>query len=155
MEAAKPRAVAGSRIVTVDCAHSAKWLPRRLLQRAALVVLEGEGIPAARIGVVLCDDTFIHALNVRYLGHDWATDVLSFPLGADPIEGEVYVSVDTARRQAEEVGVSLRNELVRLVVHGVLHLVGYDDRTARDHERMHALQEEYVEHIFGQMYARH
>ncbi len=133
--------------VTVDVAHSAKWLPRALIRRAARAVLEGEGAGNAHVGVVLCDDEMIRYLNACYLGHDWATDVISFPLGSDPLDGEIYISVDTARHQAAEAGVSLRNELVRLVVHGVLHLLGYDDCTEVERQRMHARQEEYVERI--------
>ncbi|GIV53931.1 MAG: endoribonuclease YbeY [Candidatus Kapaibacterium sp.] len=133
--------------VHVDCVHDARWLPRTILRRAVETVLCGENVRDARIGIVLCDDTMIRMVNVRYLGHDWTTDVITFPLNTDPIEGEIYISVDTARRQAAEAGVSLRNELVRLVVHGVLHLLGYDDRTKAQRQQMHARQEKYVEHI--------
>ncbi|MCS6999713.1 MAG: rRNA maturation RNase YbeY [Bacteroidota bacterium] len=130
--------------ITVEVVHPARRLPRRFLQRAITAVLEGESVPTAEISVVLCDDAFIRHINAEYLQHDWATDVISFPLSHAPLMGELYISVDTARRQAAEYGVSLQNELVRLAVHGVLHLVGYDDQTDAEQALMHSLQESYV-----------
>jgi rRNA maturation RNase YbeY len=65
-----------------------------------------------------------------FLGHDEPTDVISFPLEEEVrLEGEVYVNLDRAKEQAKHFGVSFRNEVARLVIHGILHLVGYDDTT--------------------------
>lgn len=76
-------------------------------------------------------------LNRDWLGHDEVTDVISFPLGeAERVEGEVYVNLDRARTQSRAYGVPEREEVARLVAHGVLHLAGYDDRTVREARRM-------------------
>ena len=71
-------------------------------------------------------------MNRRYLGHRGATDVISFPLDEkNAVEGEVYVNLDKAREQAGKERVPEHEEILRLVVHGVLHLLGYDDGTVR------------------------
>lgn len=87
----------------------------------------------AELSLVLCDDAFIHPLNRDYRGKDRPTDVLSFPQREgdhadidDPLLGDVVISVETAARQAIEHGHSLDRELAVLLVHGILHLLGYD-----------------------------
>lgn len=83
---------------------------------------------------MLTGDREIKKLNRIYRGKDKATDVLSFPSGFDPFEhavpgsclGDLVISIETARRQAAQYDVSLRDELKRLIVHGYLHLLGYD-----------------------------
>lgn len=133
------------RVIVVERACDAPRLPKRTIERAVAAALDGEAIADARVTVVVCDDETIRAINAQFLDHDWATDVITFPLAEAPLEGEIYISVDTARRQAAEYGVSLRNELVRLAVHGTLHLVGYDDTTEAERLLMHRVQERYVE----------
>ena len=87
-------------------------------------VLESE--VKADFSVVLTNDKEIHILNREYRKKDKATDVLSFPSNVQSYLGDLIISVDTARIQAKEYGVSLLDELTRLIVHGLLHLLGYD-----------------------------
>jgi rRNA maturation RNase YbeY len=89
--------------------------------------------------VVFTDDKVITKLNKEFLKHHYTTDVLSFGLSDESeskLEGEVYVNVQQAKRQASEFGVSLLNEVGRLVVHGTLHLLGYNDDTPKKKSRM-------------------
>ncbi|MFG0336058.1 MAG: rRNA maturation RNase YbeY [Maioricimonas sp. JB049] len=120
--------------------------PHRMRQLVASVLHE-ERIASADISLALVDDPTIHELNRTHLNHDYATDVLSFLLHDDPageragerhVEGEVVVSTETAARQAEEFGWEAEAELSLYVVHGLLHLCGYDDQTAEDRSRMRA-----------------
>ena len=120
-------------------------------------VLGEEGGPAAMVGVVFCGDERMAVLNERWLGHKGPTDVITFDLrseghehavrgrGRAPLEGEIYVDLAQAFRQAPSFGVSMDEELRRLVIHGVLHLVGFDD-AGRPNEtvRMRNRQEELV-----------
>ena len=99
----------------------------------------------ARIDIILLTDRRIRTLNKQYLQHDYATDVLTFPLDEQPLYGEIYVSLETARRQANEYGVTVVNELARLAVHGALHLLGYDDADPADRQVMHELENTYIE----------
>lgn len=78
------------------------------------------------INLVLITDQEIRRLNREFRGKDKSTDVLAFPMGEDGILGDIAISQETAKKQAQHYGVSYRAELKRLVIHGVLHLLGYD-----------------------------
>lgn len=129
-------------------------LPRMALRVAVDHTLAREGVRTALITVVLCDDATITPINAQFLQHHWATDVVTFPLCESPLEGEIYVSVETAARQAAEHGIALRTELVRLAVHGTLHLLGYDDTTDDARTKMHERQESYVEQVIARLCRR-
>jgi len=88
-------------------------------------ILKKEGV-RGRINLELMDDRRIRELNRRFRKIDRATDVLSFPLGEDGILGDIAISEAAARRSAKRYKVEYRDELKRLVVHGVLHILGYD-----------------------------
>jgi probable rRNA maturation factor len=90
------------------------------------------------IGIILVGSPRIQELNREYLGKDQPTDVLSFDLSddADSFEGEVYIGVDRAAAQAEDIGCSLAEEIARLMIHGVLHLAGHDHSETDDERRM-------------------
>jgi probable rRNA maturation factor len=98
-------------------------------------VLEIEGVANASISVALVDDATIHVVNRRHLAHDWPTDVISFRLSGpeeDLLVGELVVSGEMAAVTAREVGVDPTAELALYVVHGLLHLCGYDDQSPED-----------------------
>lgn len=99
-----------------------------LVVRAARTALGAEGVGDAQLSVALLGDPAIRELNREHLGHDRATDVISFPLWetGEAVVGDVYVGADQARRQAADEGISLEEELVRLVIHGTLHVLGWD-----------------------------
>lgn len=114
---------------------------------------------ADEVSVVLCDDCYIHALNLQYRGKDYSTDVLSFALNegeefeitdgpTEKLLGDIIISLDTATRQAEEYGHSLERELAYLTVHGMLHLLGYDHEESAEREEMRT-EEEYVLGLLG------
>jgi probable rRNA maturation factor len=134
--------------VPVVNAHPVRRVPVR---RTACIVrraLRGEGIRRAAVTVIIVDSRRIRRINRRYLAHDFVTDVMAFPLEQSPgLEGEIYVNLDRARSQAKEYGVSGWNEIVRLVIHGTLHLVGYDDRSPRAAVRMRQRQEMLVDRL--------
>ncbi|MBC7185890.1 MAG: rRNA maturation RNase YbeY [Calditrichaeota bacterium] len=136
-----------SGVVRVFNAHPRRHFPVRQIKRLAELVLTAEGASEARdVNVVLCDDDRLQELNRRFLGHDYPTDVVAFQLADEPgvVEGEVYVSLDRADEQARTVGVRFENEVGRLVVHGILHLLGYEDEEAAAAGQMHVRQEEYL-----------
>jgi probable rRNA maturation factor len=100
------------------------------------------------VHVTVVDDRRIRALNARYLGTRRATDVLAFELavpGPGRLWGEVIVSAETAARQARRLGVPLAAEMDLLVVHGLLHLAGYDDHDPRHARRMHERAREILD----------
>lgn len=115
------------------------------LQSLARAVLAAEGVGDVEASVLVTDDATVRELNRRYAGEDSATDVLSFSLREgeeftwpDGVErlGEVIISLPTAERQAQEGGVALEHEVAHLLVHGLLHLLGYDHKEPEDEGRM-------------------
>ncbi len=119
---------------------------RQYVQR----VLTLERKPRARISVICIDSRRCRRLNRTFLGHDYTTDVITFPLEEGlNLEGEIYVNLDKARQQAKEYKIRFTHELARLVIHGALHLAGYDDKTSRGAQRMRNLEERYLGYWFG------
>jgi len=122
-----------------------------LLRRAARAVLEAEDRADLELSLTLLDDEAIRELNRDWLGHDRPTDVIAFALGegdAEPL-GDVYIGAERAVEQAAEAGVAVREELVRLAVHGTLHVLGYDhdEGAARQQGEMWRRQEQLVKRI--------
>lgn len=123
-------------------------LPEAAVERAVRATLAAEGHDRGEISVAFLGDEEITALNRDYLDHDRPTDVISFALhddGEAPL-GDVYVGVPQALRQAEELGVDPREEILRLAVHGTLHVLGYEHPEGEDRldSEMFHRQEEIV-----------
>ena len=115
-----------------------------------MAVLAAEGIRDGELSLTFLPDDPIRALNRRWCGHDWVPDVIAFGLhdpGGAPV-GDIYIGVAQAARQAQENGVSDREELVRLVIHGTLHVLGYDHPEAwadRAESELYRKQENLVQ----------
>ena len=118
------------------------------LARTADRALAALGRAAGAVDVLIVDDAEIRRLNRRYRGVGRRTDVLAFPLEVPAVHGslvgQVVISADTAQRQARRLGVPLATELDLLVTHGVLHLVGYDDRDRVEARLMHEREREIL-----------
>jgi len=116
------------------------------LRRAAERALRAVGRPQGDVEVDVVDDRAMRGLNERFRGVRRRTDVLAFPLeiGEAPLVGQIVISADTAHRQARRVRVPLAAELDLLVTHGVLHLVGYDDRDPVEADLMHRREREIL-----------
>jgi len=104
------------------------------------------GFRTGRLGVVLADNVTIHALNLKYLEHDYVTDVISFNLDCTKshLEGETVASAEVAKERCEEFGWDAESELLLYVIHGTLHQVGYDDQTENDAQLMHQKEAYYL-----------
>jgi probable rRNA maturation factor len=134
--------------------ESSSPIPEELLERAARAVLEHESESQdSELSIVLTDDARLQELNRDYLGIDAPTDVLSFPASeTDPQTGARYIgdillSVPRARSQAEAGGHPLESEVQLLVVHGTLHLLGYDHAEPEEKARMWKVQTEILESL--------
>jgi probable rRNA maturation factor len=121
----------------------ARWVRRILLKTLAY-----EKKRNSALSVFLTDDKEIRKINKRYLNHDYATDVISFWLKKEHLAGseskylgDLVVSVETAKNTAKEMRIFFKEELARYLVHGTLHLLGYDDKKPVDKKRMCARQE--------------
>ncbi len=104
------------------------------------------------VNLILTDDEYITSINSEYRGKEKPTDVISFayrddpfPIIDNPMEelGDIYISLETASKQAVEYEVTLAEEIKRLIIHGVLHLLGYDhEKSAEDEKKMNSLEED-------------
>jgi Predicted metal-dependent hydrolase len=125
-----------------------KGVESKLLSKIAHRALEVLGLSKVELSIVLVSDAQIKRLNKLYRNKDKPTDVLSFPIGEKVedwlILGDIVISVDTARRQAQELGHSLEEELKRLLVHGLVHLLGYDHELGGEEEKKFFELEEFV-----------
>ncbi|MFI5250938.1 MAG: rRNA maturation RNase YbeY [Bacteroidota bacterium] len=111
-------------------------------------VLTKETRFSAEINVIFTNDKQMVKLNASYLHHNYPTDVISFSLpdpGQSAITGEIYINIDQAQRQSKMYQVKLSNELARLTIHGVLHLLGYNDATMRGKKTMTSLENRYLQ----------
>jgi probable rRNA maturation factor len=122
-----------------------------LMEKAAQSTLDAVGVPTeAELTIVISDDAHLHALNQQYLGIDAPTDVLSFPANEVDLDsggvylGDIIISYPRAQLQAVAGGHPLQDELRLLVVHGVLHLLGYDHANETEQASMWALQSEIL-----------
>jgi probable rRNA maturation factor len=125
-----------------------KGVESRLLSKIAHRALEVLGLSKVELSIALVSDVQIKRLNKLYRNKDKPTDVLSFPIGEKVedwlILGDIVISVDTAKRQAQELGHSLEEELKRLLVHGLVHLLGYDHELGGEEEKKFFELEEFV-----------
>jgi probable rRNA maturation factor len=116
----------------------------RALKRTAKRILEAAGEPRSTLSLTLVNDREMQKLNRTHRGKDRPTDVLSFPLepgasgGEERMLGDVVISVETARRQALDYAASIERELERLLIHGVLHVLGHDHEEKAERRRMEA-----------------
>ena len=127
------------------------------LRKIITEILSSHKIRRCEISLTFVGENKIKSLNRKYLGRSGITDVISFNLSDgnridsdSPLVGDIYICPARARKQAEDLGLPLEEELIRLAVHGVLHLLGYDHENQRDARRMFELQEEAV----GKYYPR-
>ncbi len=120
-----------------------------LVRRTVSAVLNGESVTQATISIALVDDVAMRELNRRYLNHDYHTDVLSFLLDETDghLEGEVIVSAAMAIERAAEFKWTAVDELLLYVIHGTLHLTGYDDHSDVDRGRMRRKEMHYLQEL--------
>jgi probable rRNA maturation factor len=108
-------------------------------------VIRNELRVSGDLNVIITNDESIREINMKFLNHDYYTDVIAFNYNEeDVIKGEIYISIDTVRRNAIEYKVHLREEVLRVIVHGVLHLIGYEDSTDEGKEEMRRKEDFWI-----------
>ena len=109
-----------------------------------VTVSEREGKTIQKIRYCFCSDEFLLDINQRYLKHDYLTDIITFPYEYDPISSEIYISVERVRENASLHQESFDRELLRVLVHGLLHMCGYSDHSPEEKENMRAVENKYI-----------
>ncbi len=105
-----------------------------------------EGVKVKSLNIVFCSDEYLLDINERFLNHNYYTDIITFNLAIvnQPVEGDIYISIDRVKENAYLFGDSLKKELHRVVFHGVLHLCGYRDKSVKDRKHMRLLENSYL-----------
>ena len=108
-------------------------------------VAKSEGRRLGSLNYVFCSDDFLLSLNVRYLNHDTFTDIITFDYSSqEELEGEIYISVDRVEENAPKYATTFEDELHRVIIHGLLHLMGYRDNTQGEKVIMRKKEEAYL-----------
>ena len=109
------------------------------------LVAESEIRRMGDVSIIFCSDPYILDINLKYLQHDYFTDIITFDYcEGDKISGDLFISVDSVRENAVHYGTEFEDELNRVMVHGILHLIGYDDHTKADQKTMREKENYYL-----------
>ena len=120
----------------VDEGKTTEWIKR-------VIALEGCELEA--VTYIFCSDKYLHKINVEHLSHDTLTDIITFPYAEPPvIESDIFISIDRVQENAEKYQVSFEKELLRVIIHGILHLCGYGDKSEAEAKNMRKKEEEAI-----------
>lgn len=120
-------------ILDLDPEFFALWISK---------ICKTEGRKPEEISVVFCSDEYLLEMNKQYLDHDYYTDIITFDYYTEDISGDLFISVDRVKENAESNNVSFDSELKRVVAHGVLHLLGYGDKSEEESKVMRKKEDE-------------
>lgn len=108
-------------------------------------VAESEVRSLGEIGIIFCSDNYILDVNMKYLQHDYFTDIITFDYcEGNTLSGDLFISVDSVRDNADFYGTEFEDELNRVIVHGLLHLIGYDDHSESEQKMMRSKEDYYL-----------
>lgn len=109
-------------------------------------VCKQENAQLSFINCVFCSDEYLLQINKKHLKHNFLTDIITFDFSEkkDQIEGDLYISVDRVKENAKKYGDTFKTETIRVVLHGILHLIGYKDKSEKEKKRMRVLENKYV-----------
>ena len=132
-------------------------IPERKIKEIIKFVLKEMEKDNSELSLVLCNNDYIHFYNKEYRNKDYPTDVLSFVdgerIGKITYLGDIIISIDKVESQSEEYGVSFEEEFSRLLVHGILHLLGYDHETSEEDEKvMMSIQDKLVDEVLRKFF---
>jgi len=123
---------------------------RRRLKSFLLSIFKQERTAVQSLDYIFCSDTYLLEINQQFLQHNFFTDIISFNLAAEntPVAGEIYISLERVRENAEDLEQAFSTELHRVIFHGVLHLCGYKDKSTADTKKMRAKELYYLKRYF-------
>lgn len=109
-----------------------------------------EGFKIGDINYIFCDDEYLLQINKDYLQHDYYTDVIGFQYSeGKELSGDIYISITRIEDNAEQNQIDFKNELARVIIHGILHFMNYKDKTAEEAKKMRDLESHYITKIIG------
>ena len=118
---------------------------RTILKENIRSIFKKEGKKLASLNCIFCSDKTLLEFNRDYLKHDFYTDIITFDLSEnEAIEAEIYISIDRVRENAQKLGIPFKSELPRVIIHGILHLCGYNDKTKVEKKRIREKEDYYL-----------
>ncbi len=119
---------------------------RREIRALLKLVVSDEAKTIEQIDIIFCSDEYLRKINNKYLKHNYLTDIITFSYSENPtiLSGDLYISIERVRRNAKEYHTTFDNELKRVIVHGLLHLIGYDDKTDLERQSMREKEDFYL-----------
>lgn len=129
-----------------------QYLPqgRQMITRWVGSCIKDEGFRVGDINFIFCSEQEILRINTEYLGHNYHTDVITFEYrGEEGISGDIFIGVETVRENAQKYGSGMRSEMLRVMIHGVMHLCGYPDKTKAERTIMQGKENDALAKIFG------
>ena len=122
-----------------------KFRDRRKTNEWLKLAAESEIRRIGNISIIFCSDNYVLDINQKYLQHDYFTDIITFDYcEGDRLSGDLFISVGSVRENSVEFGTEFKDELNRVIIHGLLHLVGYDDHTEKDIKLMRSKENYYL-----------
>jgi rRNA maturation RNase YbeY len=122
---------------------------RTSVKQLIIDLFKKEQVNLNRLNYIFCSDKYLLKINQQYLGHDTLTDIITFPLSqiGEPIIAEIYVSIERIKENAKTYKVSYQNELLRVMIHGALHLSGYKDKLKPEQLQMRSKEDYYLNYF--------
>ena len=130
---------------TQGCSY--RYNGKRMTSRWIKQTIENEGLKSGNISIIFCSDPCLLEVNRQYLNHDYYTDIITFDYDDKEqgiVSGDLFISVDTVADNAAQYGVTFREEMQRVIIHGVLHLCGYGDKTESEAKTMREKENFYL-----------
>jgi rRNA maturation RNase YbeY len=125
---------------------------KRELKAFIKLIFEKEKTPLKSLNYIFCSDEYLLKINRDFLTHDYYTDIISFSLGeGSAIEGEVYISIERVRHNAINLSFPFKEEILRVIFHGALHLCGYNDKKKKEISTMRSKEDHYI-HLYKKVY---
>jgi rRNA maturation RNase YbeY len=111
--------------------------------------IETLGFTLGNISLIFCTDEYLKKINIQYLNHDYFTDIITFDYSKkNSVSGDLFISIDRVKENAKDNNVDFMNELYRVIIHGVLHLCGYNDKTEGEKKMIRKKENEFISTIF-------
>lgn len=114
------------------------------VRQAISEYVRSAGNDTGTVNYIFCTDEYLLQLNKKYLNHDFYTDILAFQMNDDPIEGDIFISIERVKDNAEQLGTGFEDELLRVISHGILHFLGYKDKTEEQKKLMREKENELM-----------
>ena len=117
-------------------------------------IINNESYKKGSLNIIFCSDEYLLRLNKEYLNHDYYTDIITFDYVENNIvSGDLYISIDRINENSQKLNINFKNELTRVIFHGILHLVGYNDKTESEKQEMRRMENMYLEGVeMGEIY---